>query len=212
MNRTGETNTFPRALELPGAGLVVLGRRRSGPRAKDLLVQDLLCRLEALDPGPWTPDLRLCASALGRPRLVSEGPDGSDGPAVSFSHNQGLTWAALSRSPGLGLDAASASEFGPGYPLKRVFGPAELDAARALWPEALAPAALWALKEAAVKALGCGFNLFGPLDIEAVPRPGPARTRETAFWLRVARPLDLRLAAAALCLGRTAVAVAAPGL
>ena len=57
----------------------------------------------------------------------------------------------------MGIDAAFDEEFDPTYPLHRVFHPSEL----ALAP----PACLWAVKEAVVKALGCGWNEKNPLDL-----------------------------------------------
>ena len=59
--------------------------------------------------------------------------------------------------------------------------PAELDWARPLsgGDTAGAAALLWALKEAAVKALGVGFHVLDPLAVEAVsPRPWQG-------WVRV---------------------------
>ena len=54
--------------------------------------------------------------------------------------------------------------------MARAFRPAELDWARPLsgGDTAGAAALLWALKEAAVKALGVGFHLLDPLAVEAV--------------------------------------------
>ena len=83
--------------------------------------------------------------------------------------------------------------------------PAELDWARPLCggDTAGAAALLWALKEAAVKALGVGFHLLDPLAVEAFsPRPWqggwrvavqagrilPAWARpEAGGWLALAR-------------------------
>ena len=98
---------------------------------------------------------------LGQPRLFL---GGQPGPAVSFSQAAGCLWAALAPVGQVGVDAALPSEFEAGYPLARVFRAPELDWARPLCggDTAGAAALLWALKEAAVKALGVGFHLPGP--------------------------------------------------
>ena len=110
-------------------------------------------------------------TALGQPRLFL---DGQPGPAVSFSQAAGRLWAALTPAGQVGVDAAMSAEFEPGYPMARAFRPAELDWARPLCGGGTAGAAalLWALKEAAVKALGVGFHFLDPLAVEAgSPRP-----------------------------------------
>jgi hypothetical protein len=97
------------------------------------------------------------------------------------------------------------AEFEASYPLARAFQPAEFDWARPLCGGDTpgAAALLWALKEAAVKALGVGFNFLDPLAVEAEnPRPWqggwlvtvqagrilPAWVRpEAGGWLALAR-------------------------
>jgi phosphopantetheinyl transferase len=72
------------------------------------------------------------------------------------------------------VDVALPSEFDEAYPWARAFRPAEFEWARPLCGGDAADAAalLWALKEAAVKALGVGFHLLDPLAVEAFsPRP-----------------------------------------
>jgi hypothetical protein len=154
----------------PG-GPVIYASNLPGPGAKERLVRQLLAGLpgqEAHDPSlPVT----LETTALGRPRLFL---DGQPGPAVSFSQAGGCLWAALAPVGQVGMDAALPSEFEAGYPLARVFRPLELDWARSLCGGETAGAAalLWALKEAAVKALGVGFHLLDFLAVEAFsPRP-----------------------------------------
>ncbi len=88
--------------------------------------------------------------------------------AVSFSHLPEETWAAATAAPWcLGMDAAHDSEFGPDFPLGKVFHPRELATGHP-------PAALWAMKEAVVKARGCGFDGLNPLDITLRPDLGLA--------------------------------------
>ena len=191
-----------------------LGRREpviyasdlAGAGAKERLVRQLLASLPGHDTGgagqsaPGMVSLQL--TALGQPRLFL---DGQPGPAVSFSQAAGRIYAALTCTGQVGLDAAMPAEFEAGYPMARAFRPAELDWARPLNDGAAAGAAalLWALKEAAVKALGVGFHFLDPLAVEVVsPRPWqggvrvlvqagrilPAWARpEAGGWLAIAR-------------------------
>lgn len=107
-------------------------------------------------------DLALDADAWGKPRLWL---GGDPGPALSFSWSAGRLWAAAGRSEGgLGLDVAAPEEFAGSYPYRRVFGEGEWQEAVALTAgdRAEAAALLWSVKEAAVKAFGCGFHFFSP--------------------------------------------------
>lgn len=176
----------------------------AGPLAKERLVLRLLASLpgqEALNTGQWG-TVNLEATALGQPRLFL---GGQPGPAVSFSQAAGRLWAAMAATGQVGVDAALPAEFEAGYPLARAFRPAELDWARPLsgGDPAGAAALLWALKEAAVKALGVGFHFLDPLAVEVFhPRPWqggwrvlvkagrilPAWARpEAGGWLALAR-------------------------
>jgi len=154
---------------------VIYASDLADPGAKERLVRQLLASLPGQETGGGTRIERgpviLEKTALGQPRLrLGEQP----GPAISFSQAAGCLWAALTCTGQVGVDAALPSEFEAGYPMARAFRPAELDWARPLSGGATAGAAalLWALKEAAVKALGVGFHLLDPLEVEAVsPRP-----------------------------------------
>ena len=162
-------------------GPVFYASDQAGPGAKERLVRRLLASLSGLETGgawqsPETVSLEL--TALGQPRLMLQG---QPGPAISFSQAAGRLWAALTTAGQVGVDAALPSEFEEGYPMARAFRPAELDWARPLsgGDTAGAAALLWALKEAAVKALGVGFHVLAPLAVEAVnPRPWQG-------WIRV---------------------------
>lgn len=154
----------------------------AGPGAKERLVRRLLASLPGQDPDcAWRPErwpVSLELTALGQPCLRLKG---QPGPAVSFSQAAGCLWAALTPAGQVGVDAALPSEFEAGYPMARAFRPAELDWARPLsgGDTPGAAALLWALKEAAVKALGVGFHVLDPLAVEAVsPRPWQG-------WVRV---------------------------
>jgi hypothetical protein len=197
----------PQVLSGLGPGSPVLyASDLAGPGVKERLVRRLLASLSGqetggaarLERGPVT----LETTVLGQPRLRLKG---HPGPAVSFSQAAGCLWAALACTGQVGVDAALPAEFEAGYPIARAFRPAELDWARPLSGGTTADAAalLWALKEAAVKALGVGFHFLDPLAVEAFsPRPWqggwrvlvkagrllPAWARpEAGGWLALAR-------------------------
>lgn len=154
----------------PG-GPVVYASDRAGAGAKERLVRRLLASLPGLETGCASGPLILRKTALGQPLLRL---GGQPGPAVSFSQSAGRVWAALTPAGQVGLDAAQPSEFEESYPVARVFRTAELGWARPFCrgDNSRAAALLWALKEAAVKALGVGFHLLDPLEVEAgSPRP-----------------------------------------
>jgi len=185
---------------------VIYASAQVGAGAKERLVHRLLVSLPGQEtggagqPAPGTVSLEL--TALGRPLLFLYG---QPGPAVSFSQAAGRLWAALTSTGQVGVDAALPTEFEAGYPMARAFRPAELDWARPLSGGGTpgAAALLWALKEAAVKALGVGFHFFDPLAVEVFdPRPWqggwivwvkagrilPAWARpEAGGWLAIAR-------------------------
>ncbi len=109
--------------------------------------------------------IQIVHDPLGRPQLLL-GED--QGPAISFSEGGGMQWAALCEDASdIGIDAAEAADFPNKYPYHRVFQAQELGHALRLtggdWKKA--SALLWSIKEAAVKALGCGFHRVDPLHI-----------------------------------------------
>ena len=174
--------------------------------AKERLVRRLLTSLPGQETGAAGQSalglVSLESTALGQPRLILSG---QPGPAVSFSHSAGRLYGALTLAGQVGVDAAMPAEFEPGYPMARAFRPGELHWARPLCGGHIPDAAalLWALKEAAVKALGVGFHLLDPLAVEVEsPRPWqggvlvsvkaarilPAWARpEAGGWLAIAR-------------------------
>ncbi|OGV79550.1 MAG: hypothetical protein A3K19_02660 [Lentisphaerae bacterium RIFOXYB12_FULL_65_16] len=106
---------------------------------------------------------------LGKPHLLL---GGHRGPAISFSEGGGAVWAALCWDESdIGLDVAETSEFHGDYPIRRVFNAQELQHVVRLTGGDLekASALLWSIKEAIVKALGCGFHLVEPRDIDVRP-------------------------------------------
>ncbi|MDD2904409.1 MAG: 4'-phosphopantetheinyl transferase superfamily protein [Syntrophales bacterium] len=112
-----------------------------------------------------TQDLALVHSRWGKPHLLI---DGAPGPPVSFSWSAGAWWAAVgTASSWIGLDAASPQEFTGAFPVHKVFSPEEWQAATSLTAgnREEAAALLWAVKEAVVKARGCGYHFFGPRQI-----------------------------------------------
>ncbi|MFC1859505.1 4'-phosphopantetheinyl transferase superfamily protein [Thermodesulfobacteriota bacterium] len=93
-------------------------------------------------------------------------------PCVSFSYGPRKLWAALCDDGfDVGIDAAGAGEFCGSYPYERVFLEDELRMSFQAAGENLTETAalLWSLKEAAVKALGCGFHLLDPSEVRVYP-------------------------------------------
>ncbi|MHC1745070.1 MAG: 4'-phosphopantetheinyl transferase superfamily protein [Syntrophobacteraceae bacterium] len=109
-------------------------------------------------------DLSVLRSPLGQPLLRV---DGVPGPAMSMSRTPGLLWGAVSAGPAVGIDVASRNDFVGRYPYHRAFGPEELTLATGCIGHDLpsVAAGLWAIKEAAVKAVGTGFHGFDPRDV-----------------------------------------------
>ena len=110
--------------------------------------------------------LEVVHGPLGRPHLLL---GGVRGPSISFSEGDGETWAALSgEASDIGIDVAAADQFQGKYPLHRVFHDQELHHALGLTGGNMAQASalLWSIKEAVVKALGCGFHLVAPLQVQ----------------------------------------------
>lgn len=127
--------------------------------------------------------LSLKTGELGRPYLTL---DGRNGPSISFSYCAGILWACMAGvEMNVGIDAARAGEFQTGYPYSRAIDPEEMAHALATEtgdvPEAAA--LLWSAKEAAVKALGCGFHLLSPRDVTLVPISGESIERRYALHL-----------------------------
>jgi phosphopantetheinyl transferase len=136
---------------------------------QSLLVQQLCAHFFRGQALPPPEDLNLVTGPLGQPRLLVRGVSG---PSLSFSWGGNRLWAALGDQRwGLGIDVAGAGEFSGEYPYPRVFHPAEFwQVSRITGGEAAEAAALlWAVKEAAVKALGCGFYFFGPRALRVEP-------------------------------------------
>ncbi len=103
--------------------------------------------------------------------------------SVSFSLAGEKLWGALAGAGRVGIDVALSAEFPRKYPVHRVFSPEEYGRAVTLCrgDAALAAALLWSLKEAAVKALGVGFNYLTPREIET----GPGQPWRGGFLFKV---------------------------
>ena len=112
------------------------------------------------------PEFILKSDPWGKPEIWL---NGVPGPAISFSWSAGRLWAAAGR-PGnsLGLDAAAPEEFAGSYPHQRVFTETERQTAITLarGDAAEAAALLWSVKEAVVKAAGCGFHFLSPKQVQ----------------------------------------------
>ena len=118
------------------------------------------------------PLLQVDRSPLGKPQLWL---GAVRGPAVSFSEGGGKLWAALcGDGSDVGIDVATDDEFQGEYPMRRVFHDQELRHAGLLigGGAARAAALLWSVKEAVVKALGCGFHLVDPRQMHVSPSIG----------------------------------------
>ncbi|WP_449241788.1 4'-phosphopantetheinyl transferase superfamily protein [Desulfovibrio sp.] len=153
-----DSGNGPLRRNVAGTGML-LDRAPDGPDAALTLAARLAAALLGREH-PWT----LEHDSLGRPGLRCP-ESGAPAAHVSFSRLGGVLWCAVGPRP-LGLDVAEAREFGPGYPLDRVFGVGERRLAERLGvAPAEAQALLWALKEAAAKALGTGFHLLEPCDM-----------------------------------------------
>lgn len=108
------------------------------------------------------------ADSLGKPAVRI---NGVPGPPISFSLGAGVMWAAVCREGACGIDSAQSGEFNGSYPFHRAFHDTEFPAIMKLTAEDRQEAAaiIWSAKEAAVKALGCGFHLLDPLDVQILP-------------------------------------------
>jgi len=144
-------------------------RKENKSRVLRALLKSFLKNPGPLDPASTeTPgSFHVISDSMGKPRvMLNEGV----GPSVSFSHCSGMTWAALSLPESeVGIDAARPDEFEGGYPFHRVFRSGELDRLleKTRGERNECAALVWSAKEAFVKAMGCGFHLFSPLEVSA---------------------------------------------
>ncbi len=146
---------------------MIFGSIGNRAEARERLVARLLGRLLHLSQHELSLSVGLPvlkADGLGRPFLSLPS---RAAPSVSLSHCGSRTWACLAWTAAVGIDVASPGEFRAPYPFARVFHRGEMEEAGKFCGRPLhdRAALLWALKEAAVKALGCGFNFFDPLDV-----------------------------------------------
>ncbi len=153
-------------------GPVVYAATPDRPTGKGHLVNRLLQALTGLVRDglrSWGQlPLQLCRSPLGQPLLLH---GGAQVLSVSFSLADGRIWGALAGAGRVGLDVALSEEFPRNYPVHRVFSQEEYGRACTLCrgDASLAAALLWSIKEAAVKALGVGFNYLSPREIATGP-------------------------------------------
>jgi hypothetical protein len=153
-------------------GPVVYASTPVSPTCKEHLVNQLMQGLVSLVPEgirSWERlPLQLGRGPLGQP-VLCHGDE--QHLSVSFSLVGGRIWGALAGAGRVGIDAALSVEFPSNYPLSRVFSQEEFDRAFTLCrgDAALTAALLWSLKEAAVKALGVGFNHLSPREIATGP-------------------------------------------
>jgi 4'-phosphopantetheinyl transferase superfamily len=167
----------------PCAAETLKGCGTHGAGDKHRLVSTLWDHLVAMEIPLWDPcqssnraafPIQVVRGLLGRPHLLL---GEYRGPAISFSEGEGKVWAALCGDESdIGIDVAGTDEFQREYPFHRVFHAQELQHALKLAGGDLekASALLWSIKEAVVKALGCGFHLAGPREITVYPSTGGA--------------------------------------
>lgn len=147
---------------------VVFAATQIQPAAKQNLVFELLQAVARLDDrlslSTDPAEFNLRKDSLGAPVLMLAD---RQGPSLSFSHGRQKLWAAMCIGERMGIDVAYPEEFAGDYPFARVFKPEELDRARALCTNntARGAALLWSVKEAAVKAIGTGFNRLEPVEV-----------------------------------------------
>ncbi|MDW7772706.1 MAG: 4'-phosphopantetheinyl transferase superfamily protein [Desulfobulbaceae bacterium] len=169
---------------LPGDGETRKGSTANAAGKRDHLVSILLDHVVAQESPLWkcfhscnrdALPIRVVHGPLGRPRLLA---GEYRMPGISFSEGGGKVWAALCGDESdIGIDAAAFEEFRGEYPLHRVFHDQELQHALKLTGGDVARAAalLWSVKEAVVKALGCGFHLVAPRQVRVYPSTGEGR-------------------------------------
>ncbi len=169
---------------LPGEGETRKGSTANAAGNRDHLVSILLEHVAAQENPLWkclhscdrvALPIRVVHGPLGRPHLLA---GEYRMPGISFSEGGGKVWAALCGDESdIGIDAASFEEFRGEYPLHRVFHDQELQHALRLTggDAAKAAALLWSVKEAVVKALGCGFHLVAPRQVHVYPSTGEGR-------------------------------------
>jgi len=169
---------------LPGEGETGNGSGAGRAISQKRLVTTLWNYVGAMDNPRWL--YRHVFDRAAYPLQVAHGPLGRPqiwlgavrGPTVSFSEGGGKIWAALcGDGSDIGIDVAAAGEFQGDYPLHRVFHDQELHHAGRLTGGNVAKAAalLWSIKEAVVKALGCGFHLVAPRQVHVSPSRGGGR-------------------------------------
>ena len=186
---------------LPGDGKTLNGCGANGAEDRNHLIAILLEHAMASGSPLWK-CRHSCESAaypmqvvhdpLGRPRLLA---GEYRMPAISFSEGGGHVWAALCGDESdIGIDAATADEFQGEYPLHRVFHDQELQHALRLSGGNLEKAAalLWSIKEAVVKALGCGFHLVAPRQVHVCQSIGGGRGRGYTFPVCLSRQALVR--------------------
>jgi phosphopantetheinyl transferase len=146
-------------------------RKRNKSRVLLALLTGFLKKRDTADSGaidfPFS--FRLFCDSMGKPGLVV---NNAVEPGISFSHCYGVTWGALADPEwDVGIDAARADEFEGDYPFHRVFHTGELNPLLETIGRRRSEAAalVWSAKEAFVKAVGCGFHLFSPLEVTTAP-------------------------------------------
>jgi len=130
---------------------------------------------------------------LGRPTLKVSNHENL---SISFSYGREKLWGAIcSGNLNCGIDVAYPEDFTKSYPFHRAFSDPELYLlSSALNLSAIELAAFaWSAKESVVKALGIGFHLCDPLDLEVTGIQSYGRYFEADVGLTVRPKLKATL-------------------
>ena len=137
------------------------------------------------------PDIQ--KDSLGRPTLKDSN---NENWSISFSYGRKKLWGAIcSRNLNCGIDVTYPEEFAKSYPFHRAFRDSELYLlSSSLSLSAIESAAFaWSVKESVVKALGVGFHLCDPLDLEVTGIQSYGRYFEADVGLTVRPKLKATL-------------------
>jgi 4'-phosphopantetheinyl transferase len=137
------------------------GRLRRKQSRQEFLVAHALARVTLsryalVPPEAWS----FSFGEHGRPEI--SGPSDARGLRFNLSHTSGMVACAVTRELDIGVDVENRARRLRHRDLaERFFGEAEVEALRALAPEARARRflELWTLKEAYLKARGCGISI-----------------------------------------------------
>jgi phosphopantetheine--protein transferase-like protein len=122
-------------------------------------------------------DIRITADGNGKPQVQVSDGDGSTMGEVSLSHSNGLAIAAAACEEGflgVGIDLEQVQDRSQAW-VEDCFTPDEIHRARNARDPQRVFTAMWALKEAALKALGMGLRIdLKTIDVQTPEQGGRA--------------------------------------